>query len=124
MKSPTEHFKTDQTYLPVTMKQFEDLTNEILTAINEHAAPHFLSSDYIAQVLMSAIHAMDHKIGVVNKSDLFVSCVNRISCHITYDIVRDIQQKLAAKPDPTLEGAPPTQLASVIPIVDTNESAV
>lgn len=90
-------FKNNTTFLPVTMKQFEELTNEILTAINMLSNPHFLEADYMAQVLMSAIHAMDHKYGTVRKSDLFESCLNRISCHVTYHAVEEIQKKIKAK---------------------------
>lgn len=90
-------FKCNDTYLPVTMDQFQTLTNEILTAINTVCAPHFLDSDYAAQILMSAIHALDHKHGHVKKSDLFESCINRISCHVTYHAVNEIQTRIKAK---------------------------
>lgn len=90
-------FDQNSIYLPVTMKQFESLTNEILIEVNKLCHPLFLSADYLAQILMSAIHAMDHKHGRVLKSDLFESCVNRISCHVTYDCVQEIQAKLKAK---------------------------
>lgn len=90
-------FKNNTIHLPVTMKQFEDLTNEILQALNMLSDPHFLEADYLAQVLMSAIHAMDHKIGTTKKSDLFESCVNRISCHVTYHAVEEIQKRIKAQ---------------------------
>ncbi len=98
-------FTNNVTYLPVTMQQFEELTNEILAAINEVAAPHFLSADYAAQILMSAIHALDHKHGRVEKSDLFESCINRISCHVTYHAIEEIQKRLKAEqPAPVVSG--------------------
>lgn len=81
-------------YLPVTMQQFETLTNEILAEVNQLSDPHFLDANYMAQVLMGAIHAYDHKVGMVNKSELIESCVNRISCHVTYHAVQEIQNKL------------------------------
>lgn len=87
-------FDQDETYLPLTMKQFEDLTNEVLTKLNVILAPNALDADYTAQILMSAIHALDHKHGIVNKTDLFNSCVNRISCHVTYHAVQEIQERL------------------------------
>lgn len=90
-------FKNDLTALPVTMEQFQDLTNEVLTALNEISAPLALDADYVAQILMSAIHAMKHEFGYAKKSDLFESCVNRISCHVTYHVVEEIQNKLKAK---------------------------
>lgn len=90
-------FKSDSTYLPVTMSQFEELTNEILEKVNEVCAPNFLSGDYLAQILMSAIHALDHKHGRVNKSELFESCINRISCHVTFHASEEIRNRLAQK---------------------------
>jgi len=87
-------FKDDATYLPVTMDQFQDLTNEILTEINKVCSPHALDGDYCAQILMSAIHAYDHKVGRVSKIELFSSCINRISCHVTYHSVQEIQKRL------------------------------
>ena len=103
----TQKFEQDDTYLPCTMKQFEDLTNEILGAVNNVVSPHFLTGDYLAQVLMGAIHALDHKYGLVKKSDLFNSCINRISCHVTYHAVEEIQKKLkAAAGETQLEAVP------------------
>lgn len=90
-------FLNDATYLPVTMGQFEALTNELLTPINELCRPNFLSGDYFAQILMSAIHAYKHEIGIVFKSELFESCINRISCHVTFHAVEEIRKRL----DPT-----------------------
>lgn len=96
-------FKENETYMPVTMQQFQDLTNEVLVAINKVTAPHSLDAEYAAQILMSALHAYDHKFGVVKKSELFESCINRISCHVTYHAVQQIQEKLkAANADPAL----------------------
>lgn len=84
----------DATYLPVTMGQFQELTNELLVPINELCRPNFLSGDYFAQILMSAIHAYKHETGIVYKSELFESCVNRISCHVTFHAVEEIRKRL------------------------------
>ena len=84
-------------YLPVTLDQFEKLTNEMLVALNKITAPHFLDANNVANLLMSVIHAMDHKTGVANKLDLFDSMVNRISCQLTYAIVEGMRQKLASE---------------------------
>ena len=96
-------FKNNEMYLPVTAKQFEDLTNELLLVANEVSAPESFSADYFAQILMSQIHSMKHDFGYVKKSALFEGCINRISCHLTYNIVQDLQAKLKAaageKPD-------------------------
>ena len=88
------NFPVDKDYLPVTMQQFEDLTNEMLVEINKRCAPHALDANYVAQILMSAIHALDHKHGRVSKTELFDSCINRISCHVTYHAVQEIQKRL------------------------------
>ena len=93
-------FTVPSTYLPVTMQQFESLTNEMLVELNKLVAEENqdgtknFDANYVAQILMSAIHAYDHKHGWINKSDLFDSCVNRISCHVTYHVVQEIQAKL------------------------------
>jgi hypothetical protein len=107
-------FDQDETYLPLTMKQFEDLTNEVLTKLNGILAPNALDADYTAQILMSAIHALDHKHGIVTKTDLFNSCVNRISCHVTYHAVQEIQERLKKanakdKDSPRLSVIAPTE---------------
>lgn len=97
-------FLNDATYLPVTMDQFQELTNELLVPLNEIARPNFLSGDYFAQILMSAIHAYKHEVGIVYKSELFESCVNRISCHVTFHAVEEIRKRLdpAKAADPEL----------------------
>ncbi len=110
IKFPSKGTLNTRTWLPVTMKQFEDLTNEILEQLNILMAPHALEADYLAQVLMSAIHALDHKIGKVRKSDLFEACVNRVSCHVTYHVVEEIQKKLKAKAAATGEEVVSTPL--------------
>ncbi len=105
------------------MQQFEDLTNEILVAVNEVSAPHFIEADYLAQVLMSAIHALKHEDGRIRKSALFDSCVNRISCHVTYHVVQEIQAKLKAKEaaDAAAKGELPTE-SPVALVPDAKES--
>lgn len=107
---PKATFKDDLTHLPLTMEQFQGLTNEILEKVNKFCAPHFLDADYLAQILMSAIHAMDHKIGYAKKSELFASCINRISCHVTYHAVQEIQGRIKAKA--AEEGQTTTELNS------------
>jgi hypothetical protein len=89
-------FKNDFTHFPVTMQQFQDLTNEILVAINEVTAPHALDADYAAQILMSDLHSRDHKSGYGYKSEWFEGCLNRISCHVTYHAVQEIQARIKA----------------------------
>lgn len=89
-----QEFKDDETYLPVTLEQFQNLTNELLSAMNTVVAPHSLTYDYMAQMVNSAIHSYDHKIGIVSKRALFENCLNRISCHVTFYEVERIQQKL------------------------------
>jgi hypothetical protein len=117
MKKQVERkkFTHNDIYLPVTMKQFEELTNELLAAINTITGEEDqgFEADYFAQVLMSAIHAMKHEDGRTTKLALFEGCVNRISCHVTYHMVQEIQRKIEAKKieqkiaDGTLEGLIP-----------------
>lgn len=89
-------------YMPVTMKQFEDLTNELLVEVNKITSPNALDADYMAQILMSAIHAYEHTDGIVLKTHLLESCINRISCHVTYHAVEEIQNRLKEKAGITL----------------------
>lgn len=96
-------FKNNDFYLPVTMKQFEELTNEILIALNSLTGPEdekgekiAFDADYTAQILMSVIHSTSKKEGIANKLELFESCVNSISKHVTYHVVQQIQEKLKA----------------------------
>lgn len=92
LNKPT--FKNNSCYMPVTMQQFEDLTNEILDAVNLIAAPNFLNGDYMSQIVMSALHALDHKDGEISKLAIFESCINRISCHVTFHAVEAIKERL------------------------------
>ena len=93
-------FAHDRTHMPVTMQQFQDLTNEILLELNKLPAPHMLDADYVAQVLMSAIHSVKGEIGFISKYAMFESCVHRISCHLTYDAVQEIQKRIKEKNKP------------------------
>jgi hypothetical protein len=94
-------FLNDATYLPVTMTQFQALVNELLVPLNEVAQLHCteeskgFNGDYMAQILMSAIHAYKHETGLVYKSELFESCINRISCHVTFHAVEEIRKRLS-----------------------------
>ena len=101
-------FERDQTYLPVTVEQFQDLTNELLKEFNALTAPNFVTADFFSQVLMAAIHALDHKIGFYSKSSLFDACVNRVSCNMTYQVVQEIQARLKAE-----QGMKPTLVPEV-----------
>jgi hypothetical protein len=92
-------FQDDLTAMPITYPQFESLTNELLEAINKFADPHFLEANYFSQIVMNTIHAYDHKIGFVKKSELLESCINRVSCHVTYAAVAEIQKKQNMQPD-------------------------
>lgn len=101
----------DGTWMPVTMQQFENLTNEILTEVNKITAPHAFDANYMAQILMSALHHYEHTVGLVSKRDLLKSCINRISCHVTYHAVQEIQKKLNLENEPESDDG----LAPVIP---------
>jgi hypothetical protein len=116
-------FLNDATYLPVTMEQFQALVNELLVPLNEIAQLHCTdqskgyNGDYMAQIVMSAIHAYKHEIGIVYKSELFESCVNRISCHVTFHVVEEVKKRLqpqqkdadASLADPEADNPEPVQ---------------
>lgn len=93
-------FVHDRTHLPVTMQQFQDLTNEILVEINKLTAPHALEADYFAQVLMSALHSTKGDVGFISKYALYEACIHRVSSHLTYDAVQAIQARLKAEKKP------------------------
>ena len=119
-------FVHDRTHLPVTMQQFQDLTNEILVEINKLTAPHMLDADYLAQVLMSAIHATKGEIGFISKYAMFESCVHRISCHLTYDAVQEIQKRIKEKNKPediTVVPAEPNSEEEVVIPTQTAEAS-
>lgn len=127
-------FLNDATYLPVTMKQFEALTNELLVPLNEVAQLHEtgdnqgFTGEYMAQIVMSAIHAYKHEVGIIYKSQLFESCVNRISCHVTFHAVEEIRKRLnpekAADPEassPEIDNLAPIQ--GEVPADETPQAA-
>ncbi len=93
----TSKFKNNRIFMPVTLKQFEDLTNEMLTAINELTKPNNLDADYMGQIVMSALHGQKSNQGYVFKHTLFEDCVNRVSRHVTWFAVEEIKKRLAAK---------------------------
>lgn len=86
-------------WLPVTMKQFEDLSNQFLLHFNEGVCQKTmaLDPDYMAQILTSSIHALKTEDGKVYLETLFGACVKRISMHVTYHITEEIQKKLKAQ---------------------------
>jgi len=86
-------------YLPVTMEQFQELTNEMLVRMNVLNAPHFFDADYIAQILMSSIHSLPKtkaKLTEEVKEEIFENMVNRVSQHVTWAAVEEIQKRLKA----------------------------
>jgi hypothetical protein len=93
-------FVHDRTNKPMTMQQFQDLTNEILVELNKLTVPHMLDADYVAQVLMSALHGTKMETGFISKYALYESCIHRISSHLTYDAVQEIQARIKAKNKP------------------------
>ncbi len=107
IKFPDKGSMNTYIWLPLTMTQFQDLTNEMLKLTNDQvAATEVLAgrdpaglgfnADYYAQILMSAIHSADVKGGKVLKSQLYEGCWNRISKHVTYHVVEEIQARLKA----------------------------
>jgi hypothetical protein len=90
-------FEEEQAYFPVTMAQFEALTNEMLIEVNKVTEPHSLNGDYMAQVVMGALHGTDKKQGILNKTELFDACIHFISNHVTYHAVEAIKARLTAE---------------------------
>ncbi len=103
-------FEKDETYLPVTMQQFEDLTNEILLELNKLTAPNALGPDYAASIIMEAIRALDRTKALISKKALFDSSVNLISRHVTFFAIEQIKERQKAQQEavnaPTPETAP------------------
>lgn len=93
-------FKQNETYLPVTLEQWTDLVNEFLGEFNKIAAPKFLVAGAMEELLMQAIHHLDHDKGIVSKAALFEGCINRLSCHMTYESVRASQAAAKAAAEP------------------------
>jgi hypothetical protein len=92
-----QEFVEDETYLPVTMKQFEALTNEMLTALNVLSSPQLMDPETMAQYVHASIHHIDHSTGIIKKSELFEACVNRISNNLTFKIAEGIHSKREAE---------------------------
>ena len=90
-------FDNDETYLPCTNQQFQDLTNEILMKFNALIAPQALDANYFAQVVHGVIHAIDRKVAIVSKAALLEGCVNMVSKHVTYHAVEALQAAMAAQ---------------------------
>lgn len=62
--------------------------------INKLTAPQAIDGDYMAATVMSALHSQ--KGGTMLKSEVFDSCVNRISQQMTFHAVEAIQERIAA----------------------------
>ena len=90
-------FQDNDTYLPITLQQFQDLTNELLNQFNTLLAPQFLDGNYMAQVVHSVIHSLDRKTAIVKKSELLDGCINMVSKHVTYRAIQEIEAQLKAK---------------------------
>lgn len=88
------NFEKDSTYLPCTLQQFQDLTNEILIEFNKLIAPSALDGNYFADVLNGVIHSLDRKTARVSKQDLFDGCVNLVSKHVSYHAIEAMRQQL------------------------------
>lgn len=85
-------FNDNDTILPVTPKQFEDLTNDILKEFNNLIAPTHFDAEVMASIIMSSIHSLPKNKAYIKKSDLFEMCVCRVSMKMTYDIIDAIHK--------------------------------
>lgn len=112
----TPYFEQDETFLPITMQQFQDLTNELLTTFNYIMAPQALDGNYMAQIVHGVIHSIDRKQAIVKKSELLDGCINMVSKHVTFHAVQEIEARLKA--EKTQTESPPTD--NVIPLDQEN----
>ena len=90
-------FKKNDTYLPITPQQFQDLGNELLAEVNKIAAPQFIEADWFAQVLNAVIHGLKREVGHIKKTELMAYCINRLSCRMTMDCIEQIHARIKAK---------------------------
>ncbi len=95
MIQPT--FEVEETYLPVTMEQFESITNEIILELNKLSLPHAIDAEHAAKLVMGSFHGMPKEVGSFKKTDLFNRCVRMLSSQITYNIIQAIQLKEEAE---------------------------
>lgn len=116
-------FANNERMFPVTMKQFEDVTNEMLTVVNELIAPEFFNSDYMAQIVMSGFHSYDRKTAYYKANEMFEYCINRISNHITHHIVEEIQKRLRMEQAIAKEAGKSLTTDNVVPIAQDEEHA-
>jgi hypothetical protein len=83
--------------LPCTLQQFEDLTNSMLTDFNEIIAPQALGANYMAEIVMSAIHQLDRKVGVIDRQELLNMCINMVSKHVTYHAIQAMKDQMESQ---------------------------
>jgi hypothetical protein len=90
--------KKNEAYLPITPKQFQEVVNEVLPKVNLLAAGEsfFLDADYVGQMVVSALHALPNMRGTYNKTELLNAVINRVSNHVTYFALEEIQKRLKA----------------------------
>lgn len=105
-------FKNNTTYFPITPKQFEELTNEILVAVNTLTAPEAVDSRYMAQVVTAALHGFPRTEGIVDKAELFKSVINRMSNNLTFKLAEAIQEEILKEAELAKQD---TQGLSVVP---------
>lgn len=90
-------FEEDQTYLPVTPIQFQEIANEMLTGMNILCDNQFVDADIMAVVVIQVIHGLDKKTGIISKFELFERCVNRLCNATTEPLYHEIQFRISAK---------------------------
>jgi hypothetical protein len=108
-----QKFSNNETYLPVTNEQWEDLTNEMLAAFNVVASPKFIQGDYMALMLEGVLHGLDRGKGIVSKQDIFERCIHFASMHVSNSIGTAIRLKM--KEEAAAKGAtvPPEALEAL-----------
>jgi hypothetical protein len=106
-----QELKEDETYLPITFQQFENLTNEMLGHINLMIAPLAVDGRIMAGVIMSIIHGLDKKTVIITKQEIFNRAVNLLSNQMSYQAVEAIKEQIARAAGETTLKSVPDELA-------------
>ena len=85
--------KVEKIFLPVTAPQFEKLTNRLLMRFNAIAEPMCIDADYAAKALIGVIHSLEKGVGKVTEDQLLHAMVHRISCHLTFDLSKELEAR-------------------------------
>ncbi len=82
---------------PITHKQYEDLTNEMIVTLNELASPECFDPEFIGAILANAIHSVDFKGGFQTKGKLVDTMIDLIAKRMSFEISEGIRHKKEAE---------------------------